>query len=106
MSEVEKRPSQPFDRDEGYSGQGYHRDDEAALGRTEPAGSVTTKPSVDSGGNAGTSLPDDNGKRASVDPKTGEVHGSGAGAGGGNRGDEIDEVDPATPPGIGPRPVN
>ena len=102
MSEQEK----PFDHDRGHSGQAYHRDDEQAMGRAEPSGSVTTTPPAPGEGNTDTSLPDDNGKRAAVDPKTGEVHGSGAGAGGGNRGDEIDEVDPATPPGVGPRPVN
>lgn len=102
MSEQEK----PFDHDRGHSGQAYHRDDEQAMGRAEPSGSVTTTPPAPGDGNANTSLPDDNGKRATVDPKTGEVHGSGAGAGGGSRGDEIDEVDPATPPGVGPRPVN
>ena len=104
MSEQEKRPPQPFDRDKGYSGQDYHRDDEAAMGRAEPAGSVTTSP-LPGEGDVQTDLPDDNGRRASVDPKTGEVHGSGAGAGGGHRGDEIDEVDPAIPPGVGQRPV-
>ncbi|APX65279.1 hypothetical protein V3I01_01825 [Sphingomonas sp. gentR] len=102
MSEQEK----PFDHDRGHSGQAYHRDDEQAMGRAEPSGSVTTTPPAPGDGNADTSLPDDNGKRATVDPKTGEVHGSGAGAGGGNRGDEIDEVDPATPPGVGSRRVN
>jgi len=102
MPEQEK----PFDHDRGHSGQAYHRDDEQAMGRAEPSGSVTTTPPAPGDGNADTSLPDDNGKRATVDSKTGEVHGSGAGAGGGNRGDEIDEVDPATPPGVGSRPVN
>jgi len=106
MSEQEKRDPQPFDRDGGYTGQDYHRDDEHAMGRAEPSGRVTTTPPVPGEGNADTSLPDDDGRRATVDPKTGEVHGSGAGAGGGHRGDEIDEVDPATPPGVGRRPVN
>ena len=106
MSEQEKRDPRPFDRDGGYTGQDYHRADEHAMGRAEPSGSVTTTPPVPGEGNAGTSLPDDDGRRATVDPKTGEVHGSGAGAGGGHRGDEIDEVDPATPPGVGRRPIN
>ena len=106
MAETEKRPSQPFDRDRGHSGQDYHLDDEAAMGRVEPSGSVTVSGPLGGDGNDGTSLPTDNGSRASVDPRTGEVHGSGAGAGGGHRGDEIDEGDPATPPGVGPRPVN
>ncbi len=106
MSDTDKRPPQPFDRDSGYSGQGYTRNDEDAMGRAEPAGCVTTNAPAPGEGHTETSLPADNGRRASVDPKTGEVRGSGAGAGGGNRGDEIDEVDPATPPGVGPRPVN
>ncbi|MCT8001868.1 hypothetical protein NZL82_08230 [Sphingomonas sanguinis] len=106
MSDNDKRPPQPFDRDNGYSGQDYHRDEEAAMGRAEPSGRVTTTPPAKGEGNAETSLPTDNGRRPSIDPETGEVHGSGAGAGGGHRGDEIDEVDPATPPGVGVRPVN
>ena len=36
-------------------------------------------------------LPPENGKRARVDPATGEVHGAGSGAGGGNA-----DSDPAT----------
>ncbi len=76
MSEQEK----PFDHDRGHSGQAYHRDDEQAMGRAEPSGSVTMTPPATGDGNADTELPSDNGKRASVDPKTGEVHGSGAGA--------------------------
>ncbi|MEO5492872.1 MAG: hypothetical protein ABIR08_02465 [Sphingomonas sp.] len=35
-------------------------------------------------------LPPDAGRRAFVDPKTGEVHGSGTGAGGGNPGEDYD----------------
>ncbi|WP_322965694.1 hypothetical protein [Sphingomonas fuzhouensis] len=106
MADNDKRPPQPFGRDGGYSGQDYHRDDEGAMGRAEPSGTVTTRKAPDGDAGADDDLSPDNGRRASVDPKTGEVHGSGAGAGGGHRGDEIDEVDPATPPGVGPRPVN
>ena len=106
MSDPEKRADKPFDRDRGYTGQDYHRDDERAMGRAEPSGSVTTTPPASGEANGDTDLSADNGRRATVDPRTGEVHGSGAGAGGGNRGDEIDEVDPATPPGVGQRPVN
>lgn len=40
-------------------------------------------------------LPPENGKRARVDPATGEVHGAGSGAGGGNAGEDFDS-DPAT----------
>ncbi|MEH3160371.1 MAG: hypothetical protein PGN08_16490 [Sphingomonas taxi] len=35
-------------------------------------------------------MPPDNGRRASFDPATGEVHGSGSGAGGGNPGEDFD----------------
>lgn len=44
-------------------------------------------------------LPPDAGRRASFDPKTGEVHGSGAGAGGGNPGEDYDS-DPAAGDGF------
>lgn len=33
----------------------------------------------------------EDGKRAYLDPHTGEVHGSGAGAGGGNPGEDLDD---------------
>ncbi|WP_174286340.1 hypothetical protein [Sphingomonas bacterium] len=35
-----------------------------------------------------TAIPPDNGTRASVDPRTGEVRGSGVGAGGGSSGED------------------
>ncbi len=35
-------------------------------------------------------IPPENGKRASIDPATGAVHGSGSGAGGGNPGEDYD----------------
>lgn len=35
-------------------------------------------------------LPPENGKRASIDSKTGAVHGSGVGAGGGSPGEDFD----------------
>ena len=36
-------------------------------------------------------IPPEAGKHAHVDPKTGEVHGSGASAGGGNAGEDYDD---------------
>ena len=36
-----------------------------------------------------TAIPPDNGVRASVDPVTGEVRGSGVGAGGGSAGEDL-----------------
>lgn len=77
----------PFDRDEGTFGQDYHRKDEAASADAMPAGSVAPRRSqVDADD---TPVPDDNGRRASFDPETGEVRGSGAGAGGGNAGEDL-----------------
>ncbi|TPG12173.1 hypothetical protein [Sphingomonas oligophenolica] len=38
----------------------------------------------------GRDIPPDNGQRAWFDPKTGEVHGSGVGAGGGESGEDFD----------------
>ncbi|MEJ8628866.1 hypothetical protein P0F65_01015 [Sphingomonas sp. I4] len=106
MTDQEKRNLQSVASNRGDSGEVYDRADERVLGRALPSGRVAPEAPAPGDGNAGTDLPEDSGKRAYVDPKTGEVHGSGAGAGGGNPGDEIDEVDPATPPGVGPRPVN
>ena len=34
-------------------------------------------------------IPSDNGARARIDPRTGEVHGSGVGAGGGSTGEDF-----------------
>lgn len=78
-----------FDRDDGKFGQGYSLDEERKLGRAFPAGSVAPKPSQVAPGD--DTLPPDNGRRASFDPATGEVHGSGAGAGGGNPGEDFDD---------------
>lgn len=78
-----------FDRDEGHTGQGYHIDEERKLAAEMPAGSVAPKPSQV--GPNDPPLPPDNGKRASFDPVTGEVRGSGAGAGGGNPGEDMEE---------------
>jgi hypothetical protein len=48
---------------------------------------------------AAGAIPPDNGKRASYDPATGAVHGSGSGAGGGNEGEDFDS-DAATGDGF------
>jgi hypothetical protein len=70
-----------FDKDTGKTGQGYTLDEERKLGEELPAGSVAARPSQldDAQGDAG--------RRASFDPKTGAVRGSGAGAGGGHDGE-------------------
>lgn len=73
----------PFNRPEGYSGQGYRRADEDALGLRAADPPV---PAPD----GHPDLPSDNGARASVDPVTGEVHGSGMGDGGGQAGEDFD----------------
>ncbi|QNA85218.1 hypothetical protein G4G27_15335 [Sphingomonas sp. So64.6b] len=48
-------------------------------------------------------IPPENGKRASIDSRTGEVHGSGMGAGGGSPGEDYDS-DTATGDGQLPQP--
>lgn len=53
---------------------------------------------------------DERGKRATFDPKSGEVHGSGSGAGGGGNPREDYDSDPMTGAGVphegGPRPID
>ncbi len=44
-------------------------------------------------GDVGEDVPDDTGRRGYVDQRTGEVHGSGASAGGGTKGDDLDSDD-------------
>src|ERR1700710_1322444 len=86
-----------FDRDDGYSGQDYSAAREAEEGRKLPAGTVAAPP-----GDApppAKDLPPEAGRRAFFDPQTGEVHGSGAGAGGGNPGEDYDS-DPAAGDGF------
>lgn len=75
------RDANAFDRPDGYSGQDYAADREAAEGQraAEPA-SVADR----------ADLPPDEGQRATADPATGEVRGSGSGIGGGNPGEDFD----------------
>lgn len=75
------RAETPFDRAEGFSGQDYRREDEAALDRSRDAARGERHPD----------LPPDNGRRTGIDPKTGEVHGAGVGAGGGQAGEDLDQ---------------
>jgi len=77
-----------FGQGKGYSGDEYdsgnhaaerhlqHRDGAPKAGAGEPAD--------------GRDIPPETGKRAHIDNKTGEVHGSGSSAGGGNPGEDID----------------
>ena len=70
----EHHPDHAFDQPTGYSGQGYIREREVAEGRRHADPAVTPEPD-------GRDIPPDNGARASVDPRTGEVHGAGIGTG-------------------------
>lgn len=88
MSDPKVDPERPrdanaFDQVDGYSGQGY------TVGRELAEGARSADPAfrarVD-----GRDLPPDSGRRASVDRDTGEVHGSGAGIGGGSPGEDFD----------------
>ena len=71
----------PFDRADGYSGQGYRPEDEAAMG----VRAGTPARTLD-----GSDVPPDNGRRATFDQRTGEVRGAGVGAGGGQEGEDFD----------------
>lgn len=77
-----------FDKESGKFGQGYTLEDERRLGAQMPAGSVAPRPSQVDDQDPG--MPPENGRRASFDPVTGEVRGSGAGAGGGNPGEDME----------------
>jgi hypothetical protein len=74
----------------GYSGQEYDADDFAADRPLEISAEGPQSPSDD----ADDRFPPENGRRAFFDERTGEVHGSGAGAGGGNPGEDF-ASDPA-----------
>ena len=87
-----------FDSDKGYSGQEYHPDREAKEGAKAPSGTVAARPG-DTPPDDDADLPPDAGRRASFDPRTGEVHGSGMGAGGGNPGEDY-ASDPAAGDGF------
>ena len=82
------RHANPFDQAEGYSGQAYDvaREREVVRAQAEPA----FRPAPDP-----RDLPPDDGRRASIDPRTGEVHGAGAGIGGGNPGEDLGEYSPS-----------
>lgn len=79
----------PFSRPAGYAGEDYSIADERALGAQAPSGTVAAQPGEHVPDDA--SMPPDNGQRASFDPATGAVHGSGSGAGGGNAGENFDD---------------
>jgi hypothetical protein len=71
----------PFDRADGYSGQDYRPEDEAAIGLRDHARAQQAD---------GRDIPPDNGRRAGFAQRTGEVRGAGVGAGGGQDGEDFD----------------
>lgn len=77
------RTADPFDQPHGYSGQDY------TIARERAEGERTTARS-DSPQSDGRDIPPDAGHRAGAEPATGEVHGSGAGIGGSNAGEDFD----------------
>lgn len=79
-----------FDPSPVFSGQGYHRESEERMGQAGPSGQVDASTEMTPPAEHGRDLPPEVGHRAWADPKTGEVHGSGAGDGGGNDGEDYD----------------
>ncbi|GAA0671376.1 hypothetical protein FHT00_001903 [Sphingomonas insulae] len=88
------RQDKPFDRKDGTYGLDYDKEREAASGAQRPSGTVGARPG-DAGPPRDPAMPPENGRRASFDPATGAVHGSGSGAGGGGNPGEDFESDPA-----------
>jgi hypothetical protein len=80
--------------DGGYSGQEAGSFDNPTPAHTHVGasrGGLPAEPTAGSGaGQDGEDLPPEAGHRATVDQRTGEVHGSGAGAGGGSPGEDLD----------------
>lgn len=64
-----RKPTNPFDHDQGTSGQSYSKEREAALQNSDPSGAVNANPA---------NAEEGPGARASIDPQTGEARGSGA----------------------------
>ena len=87
-SEPADRTEDGFGKGEGYSGDEYDSADHAAerhLQNRDGARNAGADEAAD-----GRDIPLEAGKRAYIDNKTGEVHGSGSSAGGGNPGEDID----------------
>lgn len=89
-------PLNAFDRASGYSGQEY---DEAR--QAEQAASEARPASV-AASDDGCEIPPEAGRRASIGAN-GEVHGSGANAGGGAQGENFDDDVPGEGAGAPPR---
>lgn len=88
-------PLNAFDRPDGYSGQEYDgkRQAEQAASEQRPAAAI---PADD-----GREIPPEAGRRASISAN-GEVHGSGANAGGGAQGENFDDDAPGEGTGVPP----
>jgi len=82
------RTADGFGQGKGYSGDEYDSSDHAAERHLQHRDGA---PKAGDGEQAdGRDIPPEAGKRAYIDNKTGEVHGSGSSAGGGNPGEDID----------------
>ncbi len=88
-------PLNAFDHPTGYSGQEYDRERQARQAAAE-AGAPGFAPPDD-----GREIPPEAGHRASIGPN-GEVHGSGANAGGGAQGENFDDDVPGEGAGVPP----
>ena len=109
-------PQGPADNNEvgadaSYSGQASDRKRERAEGVRHPADDVDPQASKYPSKEMATGeLPPEAGRRAWVDPKSGEVHGSGSSAGGGNVGEDYDDSSKGgggyTPTGTGNEPTS
>lgn len=80
------------DGDRGvYSGQEYDSFEAEEAGRVQSAGPNAGTPLSPQppSGEGGEDIPAENGRRASIDTRTGEVSGSGVGAGGGQPGEDF-----------------
>jgi len=87
-SSAADRTADGFGKGDGYSGDEYDSVDHAAERHLQ---NRDRAPQAGEGEPAdGRDIPPEAGKRAYIDNKTGEVHGSGSSAGGGNPGEDID----------------
>lgn len=83
-------PADASNNDVGISGTGYSLKSERAEGEKLSSGNVDAHAPARSKQIVEDGARPDAGRRASFDPKTGKVHGGGAGAGGGNPGEDFD----------------
>jgi hypothetical protein len=88
-------PLNAFDRADGYSGQEYDRERQAEQAAAE------RRPASPTQADDGREIPPEAGRRASISAD-GEVHGSGANAGGGAQGENFDDDVPGEGAGVPP----